>query len=151
MTYEDELSCKRALYITGKQVRQAACGGLPRAPKMSSGELRGRLVALEVAPAPEPTPRSSQSGSNDELLALDERLGKVKVPKERTVSRPCAGLASSGIRAHEGAWRTREWRPRCAWQIRRSNSLFQKGPAPGGWPYPLCSVEGARVTLEPCQ
>ena len=47
----------------------------------------------------------------------DERLGKVKVPKERTVSRPCAGLASSGIRAHDGAWRAREWRPRCAWQV----------------------------------
>ena len=47
----------------------------------------------------------------------DERLGKIKVPKERSVSRPCAGYQSKGPRAHDGAWRAREWRPRCAWQI----------------------------------
>jgi hypothetical protein len=62
------------------------------------------------APSTKPLCRVLRAGG-------DERLGKVKVPKERTVSRPCAGLASSGIRAHEGAWRAREWRPRCAWQI----------------------------------
>ena len=32
----------------------------------------------------------------------DERLGKVKVPKERSVSRPCAGYQSKGPRAHDG-------------------------------------------------
>ncbi|MAQ17900.1 MAG: hypothetical protein CMN30_24270 [Sandaracinus sp.] len=43
-----------------------------------AGELRGRLVALEEAPAPEPAPPSSEPGSNDELLALDERLGALE-------------------------------------------------------------------------
>ena len=58
----------------------------------------------------------------------DERLGKVKVPKERTVARPCAGLGTKGPRAHDGNWRAREWRPRCAWQIydrRQAETCFQ--------------------------
>ena len=47
----------------------------------------------------------------------DERLGKIKVPKEKFVSRPCAGYQSKGPRAHDGNWRAREWRPKCQWQI----------------------------------